>query len=387
VNQNQIANSLGVSRSTVSYVLAGKAKEKRISSDVVEKVRLAAETVNYKPNSSARSLSRQRTKQIGILLRNAADRPFDNPAAMEYLVGINLRLETVGYVPVFVRVGDLASERGLPSRVFSEHMVDGIIAIGAFSAPLVERLKDLSDSCIWLDSTVYEPERCLRRDEEEAGRLVAQMAIDAGYRELVWYSKVVPTSPTHVVHYSAVDRERGIYQAAAAAGIPVHNVVLARNFDRQAQADMIPLLRPDVAWLTGGSFDASRLSHAAGALGLRVGLDFGIACCDEWEDTRMTWPELSRVTFSRLDMGIAAADMLMAVLHHPQAPCPSATMRFPPHRGATLLGPAAGQVGAAESSRQLLKRIADPQVSPPWSDALNSVAHKVGRPANRDAGS
>ena len=376
INQNQIAATLGVSRSTVSYVLSGKAKEKRISDEVVRRVRVAAEQVNYKPHGFARSLSRQRTKQIGILLRNAADRPFDNPPVMEFLMGINLRLEVAGFVPVFVRVGDVRAEDQTPSRVFSEHMLDGIIAIGPFDAPLIERLKQLSATCIWLDGTVWEPRRCIRRDERDAGRQAAQMAIAAGYKSLVWYGGKSRPSGSH---YSLTDRERGMCETATAAGLTIHQVDCVRNFDKPMQQAMIPLLKPDVAWVAYNTFGASRLNYAAGALGLRAGVDFGLVCCEEWEDTRCTWPELSRVTFNRLDMGVAAADMLMDVLRHSPDDCESRVMGFPIHRGATLLGPAAHEQGEERSTAMLLERIADPRVSSPWDESQNSVADRVGK--------
>lgn len=57
----EVANRAGVSPSTVSLVLAGKGKQRRIPQDTRDRVRRAAEDLNYAPNLLTRSLKRGRT--------------------------------------------------------------------------------------------------------------------------------------------------------------------------------------------------------------------------------------------------------------------------------------------------------------------------------------
>ena len=65
ISIKDIASELGVSVTTVSFVLNNKAEEKRISKEVTKKVLAYVEKVNYKPNSLAQSL---RTGQSKILV-------------------------------------------------------------------------------------------------------------------------------------------------------------------------------------------------------------------------------------------------------------------------------------------------------------------------------
>ncbi|HEY0866148.1 MAG TPA: LacI family DNA-binding transcriptional regulator [Fimbriimonas sp.] len=58
---HEVATLAGVSASTVSLVLAGKASHRRISEDTRRRVRKAAEELNYAPNLLTRSLRRGRT--------------------------------------------------------------------------------------------------------------------------------------------------------------------------------------------------------------------------------------------------------------------------------------------------------------------------------------
>lgn len=62
-----IAAHAGVSVSTASLVLSGKAKERRISSNVIDRVQLAATTMDYSPNLLIRSLRHGRTHVLSFL--------------------------------------------------------------------------------------------------------------------------------------------------------------------------------------------------------------------------------------------------------------------------------------------------------------------------------
>lgn len=74
---NDIAKHAGVSVSTASAVLADKAKERRISQDVADRVRTAATQMDYAPNLLVRSLQRGKTHVLsffnGFRARNEND--------------------------------------------------------------------------------------------------------------------------------------------------------------------------------------------------------------------------------------------------------------------------------------------------------------------------
>ena len=74
-SMKDIANKVGVSIATVSYVLNGKEKENRVGTEMIKKIRQAAEELNYQPNQIARSLRMQSTKTIGLIVADIAN-PF-----------------------------------------------------------------------------------------------------------------------------------------------------------------------------------------------------------------------------------------------------------------------------------------------------------------------
>lgn len=68
-----IASQLNVAKSTVSFILNGKAKEKRISDELTERVLKFVEEKGYRPNQLAQSLSTGKTKMICLLVEKISD--------------------------------------------------------------------------------------------------------------------------------------------------------------------------------------------------------------------------------------------------------------------------------------------------------------------------
>src|SRR5690606_41566412 len=65
---SDIAKALGVSVTTVSFILNDKAKEKRISDALTKRVLDYVKKVGYKPNQLAKSLRTGQTKILGLLV-------------------------------------------------------------------------------------------------------------------------------------------------------------------------------------------------------------------------------------------------------------------------------------------------------------------------------
>ncbi|MEH6408556.1 MAG: LacI family DNA-binding transcriptional regulator, partial [Leeuwenhoekiella sp.] len=68
-----IAAKLNVSITTVSFVLNGKGKEKKISDEVIKKILDYIEVINYKPNLVAQSLRTGKTKIIVFMVEDISN--------------------------------------------------------------------------------------------------------------------------------------------------------------------------------------------------------------------------------------------------------------------------------------------------------------------------
>lgn len=65
---DEIARLAGVSRTTASYAINGKAKQYRVSDKTVEKVMAVVREHNYQPNAVAAGLRAGRTRSIGLII-------------------------------------------------------------------------------------------------------------------------------------------------------------------------------------------------------------------------------------------------------------------------------------------------------------------------------
>lgn len=70
---NDIANRLNISKTTVSFILNGKAKEKRISDQLTQRVLALVEEVGYRPNHLAQSLRTGKTKILGLMVEDISN--------------------------------------------------------------------------------------------------------------------------------------------------------------------------------------------------------------------------------------------------------------------------------------------------------------------------
>ena len=117
-----IANQLNISKTTVSFILNGRAKEKRISEELVEKVLKFVEEVGYKPNSLAKSLRTGKSNIIGLMVENISDHFFANIARF-----IEDRAYKNGYKIIYCSTDNDAAKTKDLIAMFRDRHVDGYI--------------------------------------------------------------------------------------------------------------------------------------------------------------------------------------------------------------------------------------------------------------------
>ena len=116
-----MALKAGVSIASVSYVLNNKI-DSRIGKDTIEKVKRAAEELNYRPNNIAKSLKTQRTNIIGLIVADIANPYFSQIARI-----IEDEANKIGYT-LLIGSSDENPEKfeGL-INMFCDRQADGLI--------------------------------------------------------------------------------------------------------------------------------------------------------------------------------------------------------------------------------------------------------------------
>jgi LacI family transcriptional regulator len=122
ISIHDIARQLNVSSTTVSFVLNGKAEEKRISDEMKKKILDHVAEVGYQPNQVAKSLRTGKSKIIGMLVEDISD-PFFS--GISRLVEENLYKH--GYKIFFSSTENNTEKTKVLLNVLRERQVDGYI--------------------------------------------------------------------------------------------------------------------------------------------------------------------------------------------------------------------------------------------------------------------
>ena len=116
-----IAETLKLSKTTISWVLSGKGDEKGISLATQEKVFQCAKQLNYQPNLLARSLNTGISGTIGLIIPDITDSFYSKVAR-----SIEKEAETQGYSLMICSSESEIERENRMIRLFKAKQVDGI---------------------------------------------------------------------------------------------------------------------------------------------------------------------------------------------------------------------------------------------------------------------
>lgn len=119
-----IADRLGVSKGTVSLVLSGKARNKRVSKELCEKIIWTAKEMDYQPNEIARSLRTGVTKTIGVVITDISNEFFGR-----FTFHIQEQAKKYGYTVITTNTNESLNEFDDLITTLLNKRVDGIIFV------------------------------------------------------------------------------------------------------------------------------------------------------------------------------------------------------------------------------------------------------------------
>ena len=184
-----VASSAGVSRTTASYILNGRADEMRIAPATVARVRAAVAEMDYRPNRTARSLRTRRTATVGLISDQIAGQQYGS----SMLTGASAAARELQHVVVMGESGGDPELERLLIEEMRERDVDGVVYATRTTQTvrLPEGLREIravllncEDPDAQLPSVVP--------DDEAGGRAAAATLLAAGIED-VW---VVGEDPT-----------------------------------------------------------------------------------------------------------------------------------------------------------------------------------------------
>ncbi|KFJ01410.1 transcription regulator CelR [Bifidobacterium stellenboschense] len=118
-----VARLAGVSYGTVSRYLNGN---EHVSQDAAERIAAAIEQSHYTPNKAARSLARQRTQTVALIIQVESNETMVQASVSEAMVGANQVLGDAGYQMVTIIANSDESTRRITQLVNSD-FADGYL--------------------------------------------------------------------------------------------------------------------------------------------------------------------------------------------------------------------------------------------------------------------
>ncbi|MCX2732670.1 LacI family DNA-binding transcriptional regulator [Saccharopolyspora sp. NFXS83] len=300
ITSHDVARFAGVSQATVSRALRG---DPRVSEATQQRVRNAAEALNYVPSEAGRSLSTRSTRRIGVLVSDLAN-PF-----YPYLVGpLHDELEQRGYRMMLLTE---RSDDALATERLLDHSIDGAVLTTATSGSgLPDALRRKQVPFVFLnrvdgrdgaDSAVV--------DNERGGQIVAGELAELGHRKVALLGGSTDTS-------SGRDREHGFVGGLADAGITLPATRIRRgpyDFDTGYRG-LTELLDADpdlTAVFCGNDVVAIGAYNAALREGLRIPDDLTLIGFDDLPMASWEAFSLTTIRYDLPEMARAAARLLV----------------------------------------------------------------------------
>jgi LacI family transcriptional regulator len=321
-NIHELARLSGVSPSTVSRVFNGYAD---VSDATRERVLAVARDLDYTPSAAARSLVRQRSQLIGVILHTGPEHPdLQHPFFQDVLVGLKNAIGRAGYDMLVFASESAAVDAGPHSyaRRVRHHGVDGVVLMGVSADDRdVEKVGNLGIPVMGIDLETEGPRAGHVTSDNVAGaRLAVRHLHERGHTRIATIA-----GPQDSV--AGADRLRGYREELDALGLPYRpQYVLDGDFYAESgRASMDVLLalgeRPT------GVFAASDMM-AVGAIkavqdaDLSVPGDVAIVGFDDVDIASLLSPSLTTIRQDKAGIGAAAAAALVAMIEEPAATPP-----------------------------------------------------------------
>lgn len=305
-----VAELAKVSVATASRALSG---DSRISAPTRRRVERAATRLAYRINPVARALSLRRSFTVGLIVGDLT-----NPFFAQLARGVDARLQQSGYAYFMADLGgDATRQQELAQRMVDRH-VDGLLVTVPHDLAVMRR-SDVPvvavDCCDGVPS--------VSGDNLAGGRLAAEHLVAAGYHRIGILYADPELSPVR-------DRRHGFTQALHDAGHaldPALDVRCASLRYDDAFACSLDMLRrgADAVFAIDDVMAAAAIA-AALELGMSVPGDVGVV---GYDDTPMAgWRTLSLTSVDQrtVEMGAAAAEMILRRIEHPDREVGSLTL-------------------------------------------------------------
>jgi LacI family transcriptional regulator len=298
-----VARESKVSVFTVSAVVNNKS---HVSKILRERVEAAIRKLNYRPNLVARSLAKQRTHTIGMIVTDIA-----NPFFPEVVRGAEDAAQRHGYNILLCNSDDILSKEENAIELLLSKRVDGILLTKAaedFRPSLRQMIKEVKIPFVLVMRTYPKltGDAVITDDYQGAFDAVRHLA-RAGRRRIGLISGPLKVS-------NAVARWQGFRDALEASELPFEQELVVEGDYRiesgYRAGHALLSQRPDGIYVANHLMTVGLLK-AAEEMGLQCPGDFGLVSFDDYPWLGIFRPRLTTVELPKHHLGSDAAELLI----------------------------------------------------------------------------
>lgn len=296
----EVAERAGVSPATVSRALNG---DPRITAPTREKVVAAAQELGYRPNLVARSLRRQETAKIGVVVSD-----IENPHFTHAVRAIEDHAFPRGYQVLLCNTDETPAKQHEYLEMLASERVLGVILVPADpDDPSIPALLGLGIPVVAFDRIVSDERAdAVFVDNVEGARRATEHLLQLGRRRVAYVG-----GPT--VIQTGHDRQRGYEEAVAAAGAePIVALGGFRTEPARLVTRQLLAAHPEVdAIVAANNLMAIGVLRALREAGRVVPDDVALVGIDNPVWAEMIDPPLTTLAQPVRRMAIAAAELLL----------------------------------------------------------------------------
>ena len=284
ITSAQVAKLAGVSQSAVSRVFTPGAS---VSIKTTKKVKEAALSLGYRPNSIARAMVSGKSRMIGVVVAYLENQFY--PEALERLSNC---LQEKGYhVLIFMAGKDRQSIDNVIEEIL-DYQVDGIIAASvSMSSGLSERCRAAGVPMVLFNRAQDDPNMsAITSDNIEGGKKIAKFLISSGHKKISYIAGWEGASTQR-------DREAGFISILNDAGLSLHSRKVG-NFvfedSREATRSMFLNNPPEAVFVANDHMAFAVMDTLRYELGLKIPDDVSVVGYDDVPAA--SWPSYSLTT-------------------------------------------------------------------------------------------
>ena len=309
VSLKDIAEKAGVSVTTVSIVLNGRAKDMKISEAMARKILALGEKMNYRPNHFAKGLRTGKTNTIGLIVDDISNYFFGHLANI-----VEEEADKLGYTVMFCSSeNNEGNSRHILNMLVDKHMDGYIIAPTKAMLPELEKLVKEKKPAVLIDRYYQQLDSSYVTIDNVNGSLEAvNYLAKKGYRRIALVTNFTD-------QLQMIQRMEGYQQGLKQNHLKLDQQIIKKIpfglTDEKVVKEIKDFVelnenKMDAIFFTSNNLGVAGL-EALRSIGKRIPDDISVICFDDNDLFRLGMPGISVVSQPIKDIAKKAVEILI----------------------------------------------------------------------------